>query len=166
MKTYTKEEFLRLGVEWIKETTSPSNVNLDKEETGNSAQIGSSGYYAKISSSSDDEKIGSSGYFVQIGSSGNGTQIVSSSETAKIGSSGDDAKISSSGDYCVICCAGENSIAKAKKGSWITLTEWRYNGSINRMIPTCVKTEFVDGKIIKEDTWYKLKNGNFVAVKI
>ena len=27
-----------------------------------------------------------------------------------------------------------------------------------------IKTEYVDGKRIKEDTWYKLKNGEFVEV--
>ena len=29
--------------------------------------------------------------------------------------------------------------------------------------PKC-KTEYVDGKRIKEDTWYKLKNGEFIEV--
>ena len=32
-------------------------------------------------------------------------------------------------------------------------------------IPKCVKAEFVDGEQIKEDTFYKLKDGEFVEVK-
>lgn len=70
------------------------------------------------------------------------------------------ARIGSSGDYAVIMCAGIKSKAKAKKGSWITLSEWGIDGE--RYVPVCVKTEQVDGVRIKEDTWYELKGGVFV----
>ena len=115
-------------------------------------------------SSGDSAKIGSSGDFAQIGSSGNFAQIGSSGDSAKIGSSGNSAKIGSSGKDCVICCAGHNSVVKAKKGSWITLAEWEYSKEKERYIPKCVKTEFVDGERIKEDTLYKLIDGEFVEV--
>ena len=89
---------------------------------------------------------------------------ISSGNSAKIGSSGDFAQIGSSGKDCVICCAGHNSAVKAKKGSWITLAEWEYSKEKERYIPKCVKTEFVDGERIKEDTLYKLIDGEFVEV--
>ena len=129
--------------------------------SGNSVKIGSSGYYAQIGSSGDSAQIGSSGYYAKIGSSGNYAQIVSSGDFAQIGSSGDSAQIDSTGEDSVICCAGDNSMVKAKKGSWITLSEWKYSEEKKYYIPVCVKTEFVDGERIKEDTWYKLVNGNF-----
>ena len=100
-------------------------------------------------------KDNSSGYGAQIGSSGDG---------AKIGSSGYGAKIDSTGEDCVIMCAGVNSIAKASKGSWITLSEWSYSDKKQRYIPVCVKTEFVDGEKIKADTYYSLKGGVFVEM--
>lgn len=84
---------------------------------------------------------------------------------AKIGSSGDSAKILSTGEYSVICCAGNNSIAKAKKNSWITLSEWKYSNEKKRYIPKYVKTEHVDGERIKADTWYKLVDGEFKEVE-
>ena len=87
-----------------------------------------------------------------------------SGDYAKIGSSGDYAKIESTGEYSVICCAGINSRAKAKKGSWITLSEWKYSKEKKRKIPVCVKTEYVDGERIKEDTWYGLVDGEFQEV--
>ena len=120
-----------------------------------SAQIGSSGACAKIGSSGACAKIGSSGASAQIGSSGDSAQIGSSGACAKIGSSGEDS---------VICCAGNNSIVKAKKGSWITLSEWKFSDEKERWIPYCVKTEYVDGERIKEDTFYKLENGEFKEV--
>ena len=132
--------------------------------SGNSAQIGSSGNSAKIGSSGNSAQIGSSGYSARIGSSGNSAQIGSSGNSAQIGSSGDFAQIGSSGKDCVICCAGHNSAVKAKKGSWITLAEWEYSKEKERYIPKCVKTEFVDGERIKEDTLYKLIDGEFVEV--
>ena len=130
--------------------------------SGAVAQIGSSGAVAQIGSSGDYAQIGSSGDFAQIGSSGNYAQIGSGGNYAQIGSSGDSAQISSTGEDCVICCAGNNASAKAKKGSWITLSEWQADKKKNRQIPICVKTEYVDGEKIKEDTWYTLKDGEFV----
>ena len=223
-------DIINIGVEWLKDITSPSKVKADGvlNDNGNrrkqigssgysaqigssgdyaqigssgySAQIGSSGYYAqigssgysakigssgdyaKIGSSGDSAKIGSSGYYAQIGSSGysakigssgDSAQIGSSGDYAKIGSSGDSAKIGSSGDYAkidstgedsVIMCAGYNSKAKAKIGSWITLAEWKWSDEKKRDVPVCVKTEYVDGENIKADIWYQLKNGKFVEV--
>ena len=101
-------------------------------------------------------KDNSSGYGAKIGSSGYG---------AKIGSSGYGAKIDSTGEGCVIMCAGINSVAKASKGSWITLSEWSYSDKKQRYIPVCVKTEFVDGEKIKADTYYKLAGGVFKEIQ-
>ena len=132
--------------------------------SGDYAQIGSSGYSAKIGSSGYSAKIGSSGDSAQIGSSGDSAQIGSSGDYAQIGSSGDSAKIYSTGEDSVIMCAGNNSMAKAKAGSWITLSEWKWNNEKSRYVPTCVKTEYVDGENIKADTWYRLQKGEFIEV--
>ena len=131
--------------------------------SGGSAKIGSSGYSAKIGSSGDSAKIGSSGDSAQIGSSGDSAQIGSSGGSAQIGSSGDYAQIDSSGQDSVIMCAGHGSKAKAAIGSWITLAEWKRIGDVWK--PVSVKTEQVDGKRIKADTYYKLIDGKFEEVE-
>ena len=112
-------DIINIGVEWLKDITSPSKVKADgalndngnrKKQigsSGDSAQIGSSGYSAKIGSSGDYAKIGSSGDSAQIGSSGDSAQIGSSGDYAKIGSSGYSAKIGSSGDYAKIGSSGD-----------------------------------------------------------
>ncbi len=169
-------DIINIGVEWLKDITSPSKVKADGvlNDNGNRRkQIGSSGNYAQIGSSGNSAKIGSSGNSAQIGSSGNYAQIGSSGNYAKIGSSGNYAKIGSSGNYAqigstgedsVIMCAGNSSIAKAKVGSWITLAEWKWSDEKKRDVPVYVKTEYVDGENIKADTWYQLKNRKFVEV--
>ena len=141
-------DIVKLGVEWIKDVTSPSKLKkeTDLNDNGNnSAQIGSCGYSAKI---------GSSGDYAQIGSCG---------DSAQIGSCGYSAQIESTGNHTVVMAAGNNSIAKAKIGSWITLAEWDCINGV--WIPICVKTEQVDGERIKADTFYKLVNGEFKEVE-
>lgn len=123
-------DIINIGVEWLKDITSPSKVKAD-------GALNDSGDYAKIGSSGDYAQIGSSGYSAQIDSTGEDT---------------------------VIMCAGNSSIAKAKVGSWITLAEWEWSDEKKRDVPACVKTEYVDGKNIKADTWYQLENGKFVEV--
>ena len=130
-------DFIQSGIDYIKEHTKVDADGANSDGGVNFAQIGSSGYGA------------------QIGSSGDG---------ARIGSSGDGARIGSSGENCVICCAGHGCRVKAKKGSWITLAEWKYDEDADRWVPACVKTEFVDGVRIKADTSYMLQNGVFVEV--
>ena len=133
-------DIINIGVEWLKDITSPSKVKAD-------GALNDNGNRRK-----------------QIGSSGDSAQIGSSGDYAKIGSSGDYAQIDSTGEDSVIMCAGNSSIAKAKVGSWITLTEWKWSYKKKRDVPVCVKTEYVDGENIKSDTWYQLKNGKFVEV--
>lgn len=142
----------KAGIEWIKNKTIFTKEDFKKLPSGHNAKISSSDYNAKISSSSD---------YARIGSSGNHSQIGSSSDNAKIGSSGDDAKIGSSGYDCVIMCAGINSSAKAKIGSWITLAEWKYSKEKQKYIPFLVMTKQVDGIEIKEDVYYTLQDGKF-----
>ena len=163
--------FIKACVDFVIEKTKCEEFESDNSE--NSAQIGSSGYSAKIGSSGDSAKIGSSGDYAKIGSSGDSAKIGSSGYSAKIGSSGDSAKIGSSGDsakidssgmYAVVMCAGHDCVARAKKGSFITLAEWKYDDEIGMYIPVHVKTRKVDGKHIKEDTYYRLEDGKFVEV--
>ena len=138
----------KAGVEWIKEKTNPSIIIKETKGKGDNP----SGDSAQIGSSGNSAQIGSSGYCAQIGSSG---------YCAQIGSSGDSAQIDSTGEDSVICCAGNNSMAKARLGSWITLSEWKYSEDKKRYVPACVKTEYVDGERVKADTWYKLIDGEF-----
>ena len=133
-------DIINIGVEWLKDITSPFKVKTDGVLNDNGDR---------------NKQIGSSGDSAQIGSSGN---------SAKIGSSGGYAKIDSTGEDSVIMCAGNESKAKAKVGSWITLSEWKWSDEKNRNVPVCVKTEYVDGENIKAETWYQLINGKFVEV--
>ena len=181
--------FIKACVDFLYEKTI-KDMPTDKVETGDAAQIGSSGYAAQIGSSGDAAKIGSSGYaaqigssgkyaqigssgyaaqigrsgkYAQIGSSGDAAQIGSSGKYAQIGSSGDAARIVCEKDHAVIACAGKRARVKGPVGTWISLAEYgEYDGEGYPCI--CMKAAQIDGEKIKADTWYMLKDGEFVEV--
>ena len=110
-----------------------------------SSQLAASGASSKLAASGDSSKLAASGAY------------------SKLAASGAYSQLAASGKNSVVMCAGANSKAKAKVGSWITLSEWDWiNGEYT---PVCVKTEQVDGKRIKEDVFYRLIDGEFIEVK-
>ena len=146
--------FVKACVDFLYEKTIK---NMPKsKDTGDYAKIGSSGYSAQIGSSGDSAKIGSSGDYAQIGSSG---------YSAQIGSSGSSAQIDITGEDSVGAAVGIDSKIKAALGNWITLAEWEYSDEKERYVPLCVKSAQIDGEKLKPDTWYMLKNGEFVEVE-
>ena len=102
-------------------------------------------------SSGDSSTAGSSGYYSTAGSSGN-------SSTA-----------AATGAYCRAKADGKDSIAVVNGacgkacgalGCYLVLTEYDDDG--NMLLAKMAK---VDGAVIKENTWYTLKNGKFVEWK-
>ena len=76
-------DIINIGVEWLKDITSPSKVKTD-------GALNSSGDYAQIGSSGDSAKIGSSGDYAKIDSTGEDSVIMcagnKSKAKAKVGS--------------------------------------------------------------------------------
>ena len=121
----------------------------------------------------DENNIATSGYSAQIGSSGNSAQIGSSGDSAQIGSSGDSAQIDISGNNAVGFACGFNSIIKAKKGTWISLCEYKENDE-GILVPDFAASaqignkDYKDfkGRILKETEYYCLHNKQFYPVDI
>ena len=138
------------------------------------SNIGSLGDYSVIALSGDNGYIASSGRGARIVSLGKNAQIASSGDCANIVSFGDAARISTSGYNDKVCCEGEGSVVvcsgynskvKASVDTWITLTGWQWCEESQRTFPfTC--TRYVDGELIKADTWYTVKDNDFVETEI
>lgn len=151
-------------------------VNATIGCNGMSAKIASLGIYANIvlndalatlvSSGSRvciSSNIISSGSYAKIASCGQDTYICSIGTSAIINSSGAYTNICSLGKNANVVCTGIDNKARAKIGSWITLTEYKLvHGS---RVVDAMRTEKVDGERIKADTWYQLKNGMFVETE-
>ena len=130
---------------------------------------------ATIKSDEEDEvinddgnysQVATSGYSSQVATSGDSSQVATSGDSSQVATSGDYSKVAIDGDYSVGMCAGINSIIKGKKGNWITLTEWKFDNNLCKYIPVCVKSAQIDGKVLKEDTYYQLKGGEFIEFDI
>ena len=118
---------------------------------GENADLYASGAESKIASRGDNTNICIDSIYGYINSSGDNTRIMSAENLSTIESTGEKA---------VIMSAGHNTRARAKIGSWIVLTEYVNNREVK-----CIKAEYVDGERIKEDTLYRLVNGEFVETK-
>jgi hypothetical protein len=141
-----------------------------KVSAGNNATVSakdyatvSAGYNAKVSAE-DYAKV-SAGNNATVSAGNNAT--VSAGYNAKV-SAGYNAKVSAE-DYAKVS-AGKNSIL-------ISETDSKLSGKLGTILlitkRDCVngeykitdwKAEMIDGKKIKEDTWYKLENGKLVEI--
>ena len=137
--------------------------------SGNSSTAGSSGDYSTAGSSGYYSTAGSSGYYSTAGSSGDYSTAGSSGYSSTAGSSGNSSTAAATGAYCNAKADGKDSIAVVNGafgkacgalGCYLVLTEYDDDG--NMLLAKMAK---VDGVVIKKNTWYTLKNGEFVEVK-
>ena len=126
----------------------------------------------------EEESSASSGYYGNAASSGYKGNAASSGDYGNAASSGNCGNAASSG-YCGSAkaehpnsCAiawGPESKASGVKGSHIVLAEWESNGgkyweeeTWKFKGATMVR---VDGENIKENTWYRLRDGKVIEIK-
>jgi len=84
---------------------------------------------------------------------------VSLGDYAQIGASGNCDKIEVEGKNSVASAIGYNAMIKGVRGTWITLAEYDEDG-----VCVMVKSAQIDGKILKENVFYRLQNKEFVEV--
>ena len=95
--------------------------------------------------------------------SGYSAQLAASGYSAKLAASGDSAKLELNGADSIGAGIGIQNIIRGKKGSWITLAEWK--NEKGKWVLVHVATTRIDGKKIKENVWYKLEGKKFKEVK-
>jgi hypothetical protein len=146
----------------------------------NYSVIVTSGRFDHIVTSGDNCTVLATGEGVQIAVAGDCGQIVTEGDNVAIVASGKYSHIHTLGDFVRINCSGAESAVVSKGrnaiisatgrgskingsiGDIITLSEWCYNLSLDRMVPANTKTSIIDGEIIKENIFYTLCNGEFV----
>ena len=152
-----------------------SGYNSKLASSGDNSQLASSGYNSQLASSGDNSKLASSGYNSKLASSGYNSQLASSGYNSQLASSGDYSQLASSGYYSkvehtegkptVVCNIGVYGRAKGIKGDILVLAEYKeldlkkYKTYVYK--PLEVKSIKVDGKKIKENTFYHLEDGQF-----
>ena len=72
----------------------------------------------------------------------------------------------SAGKGSVALSVGRDTRAKGSIGSWLVLTQCHHDDIVGEDFIDLVRVAKVDGKRIKADTWYTLKEGKFVLADI
>jgi hypothetical protein len=127
-------------------------------ERGNAAASGWRGNAAASGWSGNAAASGERGNAAASGWSGN---AAASGERGCAVSSGKYGSAEANGKQCIAVAFGEQGRARGKIGNWIVVAEY---GSDREIIEP--KIAVVDGENIKQDTWYTVKNGEFVEVKV
>jgi len=134
-------------------------------DVGDNTVIASLGLGTTIAVAGSVNHIYSNGYDANIASSGRNSIIVTESADSSIASNGTQSRVVCNGDNSVAAAIGKWSWAKGKIGNWIVLAEY-YEDEESHYSIKCVKAAQIDGVNLMPDTFYELKNGEFVAVEI
>jgi hypothetical protein len=138
-------------------TNASSGDYAKNAGAGTGAKNASSGDYATNASAGTGATNASSGDYAKNASAGNYATNASAGDYAKNASAGYGAKNESSGKDSVIVAAGNNSMAKGAKGTWIAIAEYDDDGKCVGFATGCVGH---DG--IMADTWYRARGGKLV----
>lgn len=105
----------------------------------------------------------------KVTNTGNSSTATNTGDFSVAANTGNSSAATSTGDFSAATVEGKSSVAivtgyssKAKgvKGNWIVCTERDKDYNI-----LCVKATEIDGEKIKENTFYTLKNGEFVKAE-
>ena len=159
------ESFIKLSIDFLFKTGKKKNIasgDYSKAaSSGDSSTAASSGNYSKAASSGDYSKAASSGIYSKAASSGDYSTAASSGIYSTAASSGNSSKAETDGEETIACALGWLTKAKGTIGSWIVLTEYSKDGT--KIL--AIESAKIDGKKLKPQTWYQLKNKRFVEVK-
>ena len=120
--------------------------------TGEYSGASATGYKSGASATGDYSGASATGYY--SGASATGNCSGASAIGYKSGAS--------AGKGSVALSVGRDTRAKGSLGSWIVLTQCHKSEEDGQDYIDLVKVAKVDGKCIKADTWYTLKEGKFV----
>jgi hypothetical protein len=144
---------IKAGVDFLFESNT---AKKDTEEVASKkfSQLAASGNGSQLAASGDGSQLAASG--------GDDSQLAASGDDSRLVASGNGSQLAASGNGSVVMNAGIQGKAKAAKGCWITLAEWKYD---KKWSVVAVVTKQVDDEEIKADTWYQLVDGKFQAVE-
>ena len=140
-------------------------VNIGIEETkskttGNWAHAATNGYWAHAATTGDGAHAATTGNRAHAATTGDGAYAATTGDGAHAATTGYWAYAEVSGKESIASALGVAGKAKGALGCWIVCAEWE-NKTEGWHIK-CVKAAAVDGERIKADTWYMLKDGEFV----
>ena len=131
--------------------------------TGDGAHAATTGYRAHAAATGNWAHAATTGDGAHAATTGYGAHAATTGYGAHAATTGYRAHAAVSGNESIASALGIEGKAKGALGCWIVCAEWEIkNGGWHI---ECVKAAAVDGETIKADTWYTLRNGEFVEVQ-
>ena len=140
---------IKAGVEYIKE-----QVNWEDDKATNT------GDRSAATNTGDQSAATNTGDRSAATNTGDQSAATNTGNWSAATNTGDQSAAIVEGKESIALATGINSKAKGKIGCFIVLSEWKEINYEYHIVD--VKSEKVDGKNIKEDTFYTLKDGTFV----
>ena len=134
--------------------------------TGDCSAATNTGRYSAAINTGDCSAATNTGYYSSATNTGDYSAATNTGYRSAATNTGDYSSATNTGDCSAATVKGKNSVAvvtglngraKGTKGCWIVCTERDDDYNI-----LCIKAAEVDGEKIKENTFYMLKNGEFV----
>jgi hypothetical protein len=160
---------IKAGVEYIKE-----QVNWEDDKatnTGDRSAATNTGDRSAATNTGDRSAATNTGYQSAATNTGDRSAATNTGNRSAATNTGNRSAATNTGNRSAAIVEGKESIAlatgikskaKGKTGCFIVLTEWKEINFEYYLVD--VKSAKVDGKNIKEDTFYMLKDGKFVEV--
>lgn len=139
--------------------TSKSEYSI-AANTGFHAVATSTGSHSIAAGTGVESAVISTGYRSIAANTSSNSAAISSGNLSIAASIGDNSMATVERNNSIAIATGINSRARGVKGSWIVCAEYDEHYNI-----ICVKAGLVDGEKIQENTFYALKNGEFVKAE-
>ena len=151
---------VNIGIEEAKSKTTGDCAHA--ATTGDEAHAATTGDEAHAATTGDCAHAATTGYGAHAATTGYGAHAATTGDCAHAATTGYRAHAAVSGNESIASALGIDGKAKGALGCWIVCAEWDIKNGGRHI--ECVKAAAVDGERIKADTWYMLKDGEFVEV--
>ena len=128
--------------------------------TGNHSHAATNGDYACAATTGNHANATTTGDCAHAATTGNYAHATTTGHYAHAATTGNHSHATVKGKNSIACALGSNSVAKGALGCWLCLAEYDSDWNV-----TGGQFVQVDGERIKADTYYTLKNGEFVEVE-
>ena len=141
-----------------------TGYNSAATNTGNNSAATNTGYYSAATNTGNRSAATNTGNYSAATNTGYRSAATNTGGNSAATNTGNYSAATNTGKNSVAVAWGRESKAKAAKGSYIVLAEYgEWNGEEYPILHAKMKK--VDGKKIKADTFYRLKDGKFVEVE-
>ena len=144
-----------------KSVASNTGYKSVASNTGYNSVASNTGYKSVASNTGNYSVASNTGYNSVASNTGYNSVASNTGNYSVASNTGNYSVASNLGQKSISSCLGVRGQVSGKKGTWLVVAEWIQDEDWNWEVKE-VKTVKVDGKKIKENTYYTLEHGEFV----